>query len=107
MSTAIEDDQCFLCGQPSRSATYNRGNGKVFIDCTNSDCGEYLITNAAMKSLFSNEKKRQTISRSATSRAQIKIEKKILTISYHGGIKEEMKQLEEALSKEEIGFFGF
>jgi hypothetical protein len=41
MSNAIIADKCFLCGEDTKSATYNRGNGKVFMDCTNSNCGEW------------------------------------------------------------------
>ena len=107
MSKAIEDDKCFLCGLPARSATYDRGNGKAFIDCTNKACGEYLIMINAMQSLSSDEKMRQMLSKSATTKAHIQEKKEILTISYHGGIKAEIKPLKDVLSQQDINFFGF
>lgn len=107
MNKVLQDDICFLCGHTARSASYDRGNGKAFVDCTNKACGEYLITNRAMKDLLSDAKMRQAFSSRATSRGEIQARKEILEISYKGGIEAKFKRLTDVLSQAERTFFGF
>lgn len=107
MTNSIQPGNCFLCGHPAQTASYNRGNGKAFIECTNKACGEYLITNAAMNHLATDAEKRKEFSSLATSKKEIQQQKAILTISYHGGIKAGFKPLRGVLSEPEISSFGF
>jgi hypothetical protein len=106
MSDSLIEDTCFLCGCNARSGTYNRDYGKVFIECANEACGEYLITNSAMRHLTNGERKKE-FSRMATSKKEIQDSWEILVIAYHGGIKAEFKRLENVLPSPEIDLFGF
>ena len=107
MSKEFQNDSCFLCGNPARSATYDRGKGKVFVDCANKVCGEYLITNSAMKILRSDAETCQNLSSRATSREEIKARKEILEITYEDGVVAKIKPLTEVLSPQAISKFGF
>ena len=107
MSNDLKKDICFLCGRDVKSGSYNRGNGKAFIECINESCGEYLITNNAMHQLRTDEEKSKEFSKIATSKKEIQDRKEILIVSYYGGIKSNFKPLEDVLSKNEIDFFGF
>lgn len=107
MNKCLEDDNCLLCGHPARSATYDRGKGKAFVDCTNEACGEYLVTYSAMKDLLPDAEKREVFSSLATSRQEIQTRREILEISYCGGIDARFKRLTDVLSEDDIRFFGF
>jgi len=107
MSDSLTDDTCFLCGCNARSGSYNRGHGKVFIECTNEACGEYLITNSAMRR-FTNGESKKELSKMATSREEIQHGGEILVIYYYdGAIRAKFKRLEDALHNAEINSFGF
>lgn len=106
MSDRLMKDTCFLCGCDGRSGTYDRGYGKVFIECANEACGEYLITNSAMRHL-TNAEKRKEFSRMATSKKEIQDREEILIISYRGGIQANFKPLKDVLFQNDIDFFGF
>ena len=105
MSNELKKDICFLCGRDAKSRSYNYGNGKAFVECMNESCGEYLITNSAMHEIEKDVEKRKEFSKMATSKKKILDTKKILVISYHGGIQADFKPIEDALSKEDISFF--
>jgi hypothetical protein len=107
MSKDFEEDVCFLCGSDAKSKEYNGCNAKVFVDCANELCGEYLITKGAMHKLES-EKEKEKFSRWATSKKKIQDTKKILVISYDGDIEANTKLLKDVfLTEEEISSFGF
>ena len=107
MNKEFKDEACVLCGHPARSATYDRGKGKAYIDCKNKDCGEYLITTSAIEVLKSDNAMQQVLSRKVTSRDDIRNRKEILEIKYHGEIVAEYRPLAEALSEDRISFLGF
>ena len=107
MSNKLKDDSCFLCGHNAKSGGYNRGIGKVFIECNNESCGEYLITKVAMDKLKTDRRKRKEFSKMATSKNKIQDTRKIFVISYYGGIQADLKPIEDVLHKNEISSFGF
>ena len=94
MSNELKRGFCFLCNRrDAKSGSYNRGIGKVFIECKNELCGEYLITKTAMDKLRTDEEKRKEFSKMATSKKKIQDTRKICVISYHSDIQADYKPL--------------
>jgi hypothetical protein len=105
MSAEIKKDNCILCGSPSESMEYNHGNGKAFINCSNKLCGEYLIIKQAIDKL--DDEQKSFFSEMATSKNKIQDSRKILLISYHGGIQAGYENLTDVMFHDEISKLGF